>query len=253
MTQEPIREVLFDWDGTIADTEAISITVTRRVLSAYATSVFGHPMQAQLDGIDMRGKDFGQIVTLFENSVNLGLARAEPKFVIDTEDLRVNQLRPASRDALLKAPLAPNIGDALGELQDEMGLGVAVVSNSPRLRIQPLLEKHSFDQRIPKSRVFSAFEDTAGKLKDNPDIYLLAAKTLGITPEEAAAVEDSLTGMRAATSAGIGLRIGYTGLFAEREFVEELKQALLKAGAHIVIDDMKELPAAIRTRNALRK
>jgi HAD superfamily hydrolase (TIGR01509 family) len=164
----------------------------------------------------------------------------------------VNRLRPASRDALLKAPLAPDIGVALAELQDDMGLGVAVVSNSPRLRIQPLLDKHRFDERIPKGRVFSAFEDTAGRLKENPDIYLLAAKTLGIAPEQAAAVEDSLTGMRAAAGAKIGLCVGYTGL-AERAVVEELRQALLKAGAHVVIDDMKELPAAIRAHNAPRK
>ena len=252
MVEKPVTEVFFDWDGTFADTEAISITVTRRILSEYATSVFGHPMEAQLDGIDMRGKDFSQIVRQFEDAVNLGLAKLNLKFEIDAEDLRINQLRPASKDALLKAPLAPNIGNTLGELQDDLGLGVAVVSNSPRLRIQPLLDKHKFDARIPKGRVFSAFEDTAGKLKDNPDIYLLAAKTLGITPEQAAAVEDSLTGMRAAVNAKIGLRVGYTGL-AEREFVEEIKQAMLKAGAHVVIDDMKELPAVIRAHNALRK
>lgn len=249
MAGDPIKEVFFDWDGTFADTEAISISLTRRVLSDCANAVFGQPMQAQLDGIDMRGKDFGQIARQFQDAVNAGLQGAAP-FVIDIEDLRTNKLRPAAREALLEAQLAPGIAETVGALQQDLGAGVAVVSNSPRLRIQPLLEKHAFDARIPKQRVFSAFEDTPGKLKENPDIYLLAAKTLGITPEQAAAVEDSLTGMRAAVSAGIGLRVGYTGL-AERALVEELRQALLNAGAHVVIDDMKELPAVIRARGPL--
>lgn len=251
MADKDIKEVMFDWDGTFADTEAISLVLTRRVLSEYATSVFGHPMQAQLDGLEMRGRDFGQIAKQFEDAVNSGLAE-HIRFSLDVEDLRNNKLRPLSREALLDAPLASGIGGAVGEMQDEMNLGVSVVSNSPRLRIQPLLEKHEFDERIPKSRVFSAFEDTAGKLKDDPAIYLLAAKTLGITPEEAAAVEDSLTGMRAATSAGIGLRVGYTGLVAERELVEEIREAMLRAGAHVVINDMKDLPAVIRAHNLKR-
>ncbi len=240
---EQIKEVLFDWDGTVANTEPISTAVTRKVLSDYANSVFGRPMAAEIDGLDMRGKDFGQIAKQFENAVNAGLPETK-RVAIDIEDLRINKLRPLTKEALLDAPLASGIGAAWAELQEDMGLGVAVVSNSPRLRIQPLLEKHAFTTRIPAARLFSAFEDVT-KLKEDPAIYLHAADKLGITPAQAAAVEDSATGMRAATSAGIGLRIGFTGL-AEKEQAEELKQTLLTEGAHIVIDDMRKLPQAIR-------
>src|SRR5262249_7498934 len=150
---------------------------------------------------------------------------------------------------IMNANLSNGIGDATQELQDSMGLGLAVVSNSPRLRIEPLLDKHGYNERIPKSRLFSAFEDTAGKLKSDPAIYLLAAETLGIAPAQAAAVEASVTGMRAATAAGIGLRVGYVGL-VDPEFVDDVRKALLKAGAHVVIDDMKQLPGVIAARNA---
>ncbi len=243
MTTEPIKEVLFDWDGTCANTEEISATVTRRVLSDYANSVFGRPMTEAIDGLEMRGKDFGQIAKQFQNAVNAGLPE-NARVTLDIEYLRINKLRPLSAEALLDAPLATGIGAAWAELQDDMGLGLAVVSNSPRLRIQPLLEKHEFTTRIPAQRLFSAFEDVA-KLKEDPAIYLLTAQKLGITPAQAAAVEDSATGMRAATSAGIGLRVGFTGL-AGKEQAEELKQTLLNEGAHIVINDMKDLPQAIR-------
>jgi HAD superfamily hydrolase (TIGR01509 family) len=249
--QKDIREVFFDWDGTFADTEVISLALTRRVLSDYAASVFNQPMDKQLDSIEMRGKDFGQIARLFQDAVNAELPD-DKKIVIDIEDLRHNKLRPAAREALLGARLSPGIGEAVAELQDDMGLGLAVVSNSPRMRIQPLLDKHAFDVRIPKGRLFSAFEDAAGKLKEDPAIYLIAAKALGITPEEAAAVEDSVTGMRAAKGAGIGLRIGYTGL-VEPGNVEQVRQALLREGAHAVIDDMKQLPAVIKAYGHSRK
>jgi HAD superfamily hydrolase (TIGR01509 family) len=244
MTQGKIREVFFDWDGTFADTEAVSIQLTRRVLTDYANSVFGRPMQEQIDKLEMRGKDFGQIGRQFEAVLNAGLPDGA-KITIDIEDLRTNKLRPATREALMNAKLAPGIEGVVTELQDEMQLGVAVVSNSPRLRIQPLLDKNELNERIPAKRLFSAFEDVAGKLKEDPAIYLLAAEKLDIAPEEAAAVEDSVTGMRSAKGAGIGLRIGFTGL-AKREEVDELKKALLREGAHVVIDDMKQLPAVIR-------
>jgi HAD superfamily hydrolase (TIGR01509 family) len=243
MEQNTIREVLFDWDGTVADTEVISISLTKKVLADYAAENNVHNAGTLLDAIDMRGKDFGQIASLFNDAVNAGLPENK-KLAIDIEDIRINKLRPAAATALLNAKLSPGISDAFAELQDDMKLGLAVVSNSPRLRIQPLLDKHGFDARIPKSRLFSAFEDVA-KLKEDPAIYLLAAKTLGITPEQAAAVEDSVTGMRAAKNAGIGLRIGFTGL-VESGNVEKIRDALLKEGAHVVIDDMKQLPAVIR-------
>lgn len=238
-----IKEVFFDWDGTIADTEAISLSVTRRVLSDYANSVFGRPMAGELNQLDMRGKDFGQIGRQFQDIINKGLPPAE-QITIDVEHLRIEKLRPLTREALLEARLAPNIAPALAELQEDLSLGVAIVSNSPRLRIQPLLDKHALDARIPKGRLFSAFEDVA-KLKEDPAIYLLAAERLEVQPQHAAAVEDSVTGMRAAKNAGIGLRVGYTGL-TEPEAVAEMTEKLKAEGAHVVISDMRQLPAVIR-------
>ena len=243
-----LKEVFFDWDGTIAHTEAISIQVTRRVLSDYANQTFGKPMNDTIDTLDMRGKDFGQIGKQFQDIINAGLPK-DAHITIDIEDLRINKLRPETRQAIVNAQLAPGIGDTLAELQDSMKLGVAIVSNSPRLRIQPLLDKHGYNERIPAPRLFSAFEDVAGKLKEDPAIYLLAAQKTGIAPAEAAAVEDSVTGMKAAFSAGIGIRVGFTGL-AEPSEREDLKKDLQAAGAHIVIDDMRQLPATLRKLSA---
>jgi len=244
MTQPIIKEVFFDWDGTFANTEPVSVAVTRHVLSEYATQAFGRPMTAEIDSLDMRGKDFGQIAKQFQDMVNTLLPAAQ-RVTVDIEDLRLNKLRPATKTALLNAALADGIGDVLAELQDDLKLGVAVVSNSPRMRIQPLLDKHGLDSRIPKSRVFSAFEDAA-KLKEDPEIYNIAAHALSVQPAEAVAVEDSVTGMRAAKSAGIGLRIGFTGL-TEAENRAGMEKKLLAEGAHVVINDMRKLPAAIRS------
>lgn len=73
MNTPTIKEVFFDWDGTFAHTEPVSLTVTHRVLSDYATEKFGNPMTAQIDALDMRGKDFGQIGKQFQDIINRGL------------------------------------------------------------------------------------------------------------------------------------------------------------------------------------
>ena len=87
MAQRKIKEVFFDWDGTFADTEAVSIQLTRRVLTDYANAVFGRPMTEQIDKLEMRGKDFGQIGRQFQEVLNAGLPDNE-KVNIDIEDLR---------------------------------------------------------------------------------------------------------------------------------------------------------------------
>ncbi|MFN7112763.1 MAG: HAD family hydrolase [Alphaproteobacteria bacterium] len=248
MTTPKLKEVFFDWDGTIAHTEAVSIEVTRRVLSNFANEAFGKPMTDEIGKLDMRGKDFGQIAQQFQDVINAGLPQ-DAKITLDIEDLRINKLRPETKQAIVNAALTPGIGEVLATLQDDMQLGVAIVSNSPRMRIEPLLDKHGYRERIPAPRLFSAFEDVAGKLKEDPAIYLLAAEKTGIAPAEAAAVEDSVTGMRAAVSAGIGIRVGFTGL-AERAEAAALKQALLDAGAHTVIDDMRDLPQTLKRLSA---
>lgn len=245
MTESGIKEVFFDWDGTFVDTETISLSITRRVLSDYATAVFGRSLDHQLDQLDMHGKDFGQVVRELLGLINEGKQGSE-KVDIDIEDLRINKLRPASGKALLNARLAPGIGEVITELQDDLGVGIAVVSNSPRIRIQPLLDKHRYNQRIPPGRLFSAFEDVAGRLKEDPAIYLLATEKLNVKPQDSAAVEDSATGMRAVKRAGIGLRIGYIGLVEPAE-ADERRETLLAEGAQVVIEHMKELPAVVRS------
>lgn len=243
-----ITQALFDWDGNFANTEKISTEITRRVLTDYANSVFKNPMEDLIGRLEMRGKDFGQIAQQFQDVVNRQFD-ADHQVNLDIEDLRINKLRPLMRDAILDVSLAPHIIEAITELQDQDNIGVAIVSNSPRMRIQPVLDKHALQARIPAGHLFSAFEDVA-KLKEDPAIYLLAVDKLQVSAQNAVAIEDSRTGMMAATSANIGLRVGYTGL-VEGGLDARAKQTedLFKAGAHIVISDMGFLPAVIRDHN----
>lgn len=69
--------------------------------------------------------------------------------------------------------------------------------------------------------------------KPDPESFLHAARMLGVDPDEAVVVEDALSGVAAGVAGGFGLVVGIDR-GAGRE-------ALLEAGADLVVDDCEEL------------
>jgi beta-phosphoglucomutase-like phosphatase (HAD superfamily) len=75
--------------------------------------------------------------------------------------------------------------------------------------------------------------------KPRPDAFLRGAALLGVAPTEAAVVEDALSGVEAARAGGFALVIG-VDRGAGRD-------ALLRAGADVVVDDLRALQVATST------
>ena len=85
----------------------------------------------------------------------------------------------------------------------------AVASSSPTRWLSGALERFGLAHHF-EDRLFSAAEHVA-RGKPHPDIYLHAAKALGIRPGAALVLEDTPTGVKAARAAGmtvIGLCAG---------------------------------------------
>jgi len=107
-----------------------------------------------------------------------------------------------------KTQLLPNSIDLLQRLNQEK-YTIAMASSSPRHWIDWLLE------RIDISKFFTLIisaEDSGGKGKPSPEIYLYTAKKLKKNPKECLAIEDSHNGVLAAKNAGmrcIGIRNGF--------------------------------------------
>lgn len=78
--------------------------------------------------------------------------------------------------------------------------------------------------------------------KPAPDTYLRAAELLGVTAAEAIVVEDALSGVRSGRAGSFGLVLG-----VDRGVGPD---ALLAAGADLVVSDLGELDASILTRSA---
>jgi len=100
----------------------------------------------------------------------------------------------AYRDHL---PLIPGAAEAVERLAARWPLAVASSSNRPL--IDAVLETSGL------SRFFAATvsSEEVARGKPAPDVYLEAARRLGVEPTSCAAVEDSHSGIRSAKAAGM--------------------------------------------------
>lgn len=121
---------------------------------------------------------------------------------------------------------------------DRLGIAQAVVSSSRNAR--PVLEAAGLGDRFPHvvDGVTIVEEGIVGK--PAPDMFLRAAALLGVTPAESVVVEDATSGVAAGAAGGFALVLG-----VDRG---GNRDALLAAGAHLVVDDLAETLATERTR-----
>jgi HAD superfamily hydrolase (TIGR01509 family) len=141
----------------------------------------------------------------------------------------------ARRNAALEAGIDPvrNIHAAV-EALTSAGTPFCVASGADRAKMQLTLGKTGL---LPyfDGKLFSGME--VARTKPAPDVYLLAAETMGVPPSRCVVIEDTPTGIAAGLAAGMTV-FGY----AERMD----PQRLLEAGAALVFDDMAQLPALVQ-------
>lgn len=124
-------------------------------------------------------------------------------------------------------PLVPGIVDFLATLS-EMGVRLGVGSSGPPENVKALLEGGGI------ARFFGATVDGSQvqRGKPAPDVFLIGAQRLGVSPAACAVIEDAPVGIRAAVAAGM-IPIGVATTHAEAD--------LRQAGAECVFSE----PAAI--------
>lgn len=98
-------------------------------------------------------------------------------------------------------PLRPGIGRLIGEAT-EAGLRLGIASTTTRANIDALFRATLGEQVLQRFQVI-ACGDQVAKKKPAPDIYQLALRVLEVPPSRAVAFEDSANGLRAAVVAGL--------------------------------------------------
>jgi HAD superfamily hydrolase (TIGR01509 family) len=212
-----IDHLICDCDGVLVDSEVIADRVMLDVL----TETF--------PGIDLAPSvrtAFGQQTSRFLAGLEAQFGIAMPPNFVDTIEARVSLELARS-----VSPIA-GVRDALMRC----GLPVAVVSNSRMERVRASVRRAGLDE-IVGERVFSAQQ--VARPKPYPDVYLLAAETLGVEPARCLVVEDSIAGLTAARAAGMKT-VAFVGA---SHIPAGYAQVLRDTGVTRIMAHMDELPA----------
>jgi len=96
-----------------------------------------------------------------------------------------------------RLPMIPGAVDAVGRLAALFPLGLASSSN------RPLIDLALRESGLEWCFAVTVSSEEVAHGKPAPDVYLEAARRLGVAPERCAAVEDSHSGIRSARAAGM--------------------------------------------------
>jgi HAD superfamily hydrolase (TIGR01509 family) len=124
--------------------------------------------------------------------------------------------------------------DGIVEALDAIELPTCVASSGTPESIEAKLRLTGLWERF-EGRISSAADVEHGK--PAPDLFLHAARMMGVAPAACAVVEDSAFGVEAARAAGMR-SFGYSGGITSAERLRD---------ADVVFDDMRELPKLLET------
>lgn len=198
--------VIFDCDGVLVDSETISNDVLARMLSEE-----GLASTLEQARRDYQGLLLGEIVARAETKLGRPLpdgwvARYERRRAeVFGRDLRAV---PGARELVARVSAA--------------GLKVCVASQGKLEKTRLSLDLTGLRPLFPDSALFSAHFVPRGK--PYPDLFLHAARAMGVQPADCAVIEDTPSGVTAALSAGMRV-FGYAA--------DSDELALRDAGAEI--------------------
>ncbi len=188
MSQVPIEAVVLDMDGLLIDTEPVWRLAETAVFQELGIELTDEEL------LGSTGQTIDAVVPVWrlrEPAGQDGARRLSDAEVADRiVDLVAAEVRATG------VPM-PGVAEAIA-LFRRLRLPVAIASGSPRRMIDVVCERLGLQGVEVRC---SAMEEP--RSKPAPDVYLTAARRLGVRPERCLAIEDSPSGVRAAKGAGM--------------------------------------------------
>jgi len=197
-----IKAVIFDWDGTLADTKKAVVQSFQKVLGEAGCRVS--------DEFIERRMGIGTKKTIIE-------AFRECRMRLDVSTLE----KFAEEKIRIQAELTQIVAlfDGVAELLDALQgrIKIALATMSSRKVVAKLL---------PEKKIGGYFDvvvttDEIVKPKPDPEVFLVSAASLGVKPKDCVVVEDSVFGVRAARAAGMKCIAVPSGAYSREELAEE--------------------------------
>lgn len=212
--------LIFDFDGVIADSEIISLSTLQSALRSYGNDLPLEEVRRRFLGKAM--KQIKKAMQAQDSDTSWDGFDAHWNAILF--DRFRNELRPL-----------PGLVALLDRIEAH-GLPYCIASSGGLERIGVALEAIGLGARF--SHVFSAEQVRHGK--PAPDLFLHAAKTIGVPPDRCLVLEDSPYGIKAATSAGMHA-LGFVGGAHLEDIQAEHRNLLLDQGARDVVEHLSDL------------
>jgi HAD superfamily hydrolase (TIGR01509 family) len=215
MSEKPglnqVENVLFDFDGTLVDSREAVLRTFSEFAATFGVNATKQVI-ARFDGLTTY-----EIVATAKREWNI-------RGTVDELTEQYFRLLAATYEQVAEHPGAFTALKAL----ETRGRRLGLVTSAPQQLVEPVLERlgwpHLFGCKIyGKPGIFG---------KPHPALYMAALSALGADPANVIAVEDSVSGVRSATAAGIRVVAVASALMHIR---------LKEAGAILVVDNLEAL------------
>ncbi len=201
--------VIFDWDGTLADTRQVIVVSFQKALSEVNCIVSDEYIERRI-GIGA-ADTFCDVL----QSANI---RADQKMIEHLVD-RKSQLEIELTN---QVKLFPGAKELLRALHGKVKMGLASMNN--RSVIIHMVEANGLTQFF---QVFLTAESISHS-KPHPEIFIKTASELKTNPEKCVVLEDSIFGVKAAKSANMGCVAVTTGVYSKEELKEAKPDLIVK-------------------------
>jgi HAD superfamily hydrolase (TIGR01509 family) len=204
------RALLFDLDGTLAETDSLHLPTWVDVLEPYGVQVDEDFYRQSISG-----RNTSEIIRDLLPELS------------DEENRSVGEAKEARfRERATELEPLPGLLDFVAWGR-ERGMSIVLVTNAPEENVQAILLalklRDYFDTVV--------LADEVEAVKPDPAPYRTALKKLGISAEEALAFEDSVSGISSSVAAGIPT-VGITS--------SQVPETLREAGAFMTVDDFTD-------------
>jgi beta-phosphoglucomutase-like phosphatase (HAD superfamily) len=190
---------IFDFDGTIADSQKLHAFVESRLMKTfYNITIEPQSITSKYAGISTR-KVFRQI--LIENHIEP--SEEELNNLKDTKWNILNSLSPGkniNNDFSFKVDLIPGVDKFLESLALQNKL-LSIGTASQKIYVSNVIEYFNFDKYFSKENIVSADDVLNGK--PAPDIFLECARRIGVDPKECIVFGDGNSDNQSAIAANM--------------------------------------------------